>query len=66
MWLDGKLHFGTGAHEAEAKNIEANPRCVLTDGTNSRGNEGTAPQGIGECGLSRGLAARSRANFRRR
>jgi hypothetical protein len=35
MWLDGKLHFGTGAHEQKAKNIEANPRCVLTNGTNS-------------------------------
>ena len=35
MWLDGKLHFGTGAHEQKAKNIEASPRCVLTTGTNS-------------------------------
>ena len=35
MWLDGKLHFCTGAHEQKAKNIEANPRCVLTTGTNS-------------------------------
>ena len=35
MWLDGKLHFCTGAHEQKAKNIEANPHCVLTTGTNS-------------------------------
>src|SRR3954447_13606658 len=35
MWLDGKLHFCTGAHEQKAKNIEASPRCVLTTGTNS-------------------------------
>ena len=35
MWLDGKLHFCTGAQEQKAKNIAANPRCVLTTGTNS-------------------------------
>ena len=35
MWLDGKLHFCTGAHEQKARNLEANSRCVLTTGTNS-------------------------------
>jgi general stress protein 26 len=35
MWLNGKLHFCTGAHEQKAKNIEANNHCVLTTGTNS-------------------------------
>lgn len=35
MWLDGKLHFCTGAHEQKARNIESNPRCVLTTGSNS-------------------------------
>src|SRR3954453_11695648 len=35
MWLDGKLHFCTGAKEQKAKNIKASPRCVLTTGTNS-------------------------------
>jgi general stress protein 26 len=35
MWLDGKLHFCTGAHEQKAKNLEANPHCVLTTGTNA-------------------------------
>ena len=35
MWLDGKLHFCTGAHEQKARNIEANANCVLTTGTNS-------------------------------
>src|SRR3712207_2629362 len=35
MWLDGKLHFCTGAHEQKAKNLEANPCCVLTTGTSS-------------------------------
>lgn len=35
MWLDGTLHFCTGAHEQNARNIESDPRCVLTTGTNS-------------------------------
>jgi general stress protein 26 len=35
MWLDGKLHFCTGAHEQKAKNIATNAHCVLTTGTNS-------------------------------
>jgi general stress protein 26 len=35
MWLDGKLHFCTGAHEQKAKNVEANARCALTTGSNS-------------------------------
>ncbi len=35
MWLDGRLHFCTGAGEQKAKNLEVDPRCVLTTGTNS-------------------------------
>jgi general stress protein 26 len=35
MWLDGKLHFCTGAHEQKAKNIDANAHCILVTGTNS-------------------------------
>lgn len=34
MWLDGALHFCTGADEQKAKNIEGDPHCVLTTGTN--------------------------------
>lgn len=33
MWLDGALHFGTGPEEQKAKNLAANPRCVLTTGS---------------------------------
>jgi hypothetical protein len=32
MWLDGSLYFCTGPDEQKAKNIEANPHCVLTTG----------------------------------
>src|ERR1700730_5993079 len=34
IWLDGALHFCAGSAEQKAKNLESNPRCVLTTGTN--------------------------------
>lgn len=34
MWLDGALHFCTGVAEQKAKNLGAEPRCILTTGTN--------------------------------
>jgi general stress protein 26 len=34
MWLDAALHFCTGREEQKAKNIEANPHCILTTGCN--------------------------------
>jgi general stress protein 26 len=34
VWLDGTLHFCTGAAEQKAKNLEANARCILMTGTN--------------------------------
>jgi hypothetical protein len=33
IWLDGALHICTGAHEQKATNLAADPRCVLTTGT---------------------------------
>lgn len=35
MWLRGRLHFCTGAHEQKARNIDTNPKAVLTTGTNT-------------------------------
>jgi general stress protein 26 len=35
MWLDGRLHFCTGAHEQKARNLEANANCALTTGTST-------------------------------
>jgi nitroimidazol reductase NimA-like FMN-containing flavoprotein (pyridoxamine 5'-phosphate oxidase superfamily) len=40
MWLDGALHFCTGPEEQKARNLEGNPRCVLTTG-GDRFREGT-------------------------
>lgn len=34
IWLDGALHFATGAQEQKTKNLESNPHCVLTAGPN--------------------------------
>jgi general stress protein 26 len=34
IWLDGALHFCTGDAERKSKNLESNPNCVLTTGTN--------------------------------
>lgn len=59
MWLDGRLHFCTGAHEQKARNLESNPRCVLTTGSNSFREgldvivEGTATQVGDEAVLTR-------------
>ncbi len=35
VWLDERLHFCTGADERKARNIAANPSCVLTTGCNT-------------------------------
>jgi nitroimidazol reductase NimA-like FMN-containing flavoprotein (pyridoxamine 5'-phosphate oxidase superfamily) len=37
VWLDGVLHFCTGPDERKAKNLERNPRCILTTGHNAIG-----------------------------
>jgi general stress protein 26 len=34
IWAEGTLHFCAGSHEQKARNLESNPRCVLTTGTN--------------------------------
>ena len=34
IWLEGTLHFCAGSLEQKTKNLESNPRCILTTGTN--------------------------------
>ena len=34
VWLDGALHFSTGADEQKAVNLRANPHVLLTTGCN--------------------------------
>jgi uncharacterized pyridoxamine 5'-phosphate oxidase family protein len=34
VWVDDALHFCTGRTERKARNLEQNPACVLTTGTN--------------------------------
>lgn len=62
MWLDGALHFCTGAEEQKARNLEGNPQVTLTTGSDRFLSgldvvvEGRAEQVIDEDRL-RGLAA---------
>ncbi|WP_431782106.1 pyridoxamine 5'-phosphate oxidase family protein [Streptomyces chumphonensis] len=35
VWQDGALHFCTGPAEQKARNLAANPHCVLTTGTSA-------------------------------
>jgi general stress protein 26 len=35
VWLDGAVHFGTGATEQKCVNLTANPHVVLTTGCNT-------------------------------
>jgi nitroimidazol reductase NimA-like FMN-containing flavoprotein (pyridoxamine 5'-phosphate oxidase superfamily) len=35
VWLDGALHFCTGAAERKARNLEFSPYCALTTGTDA-------------------------------
>jgi hypothetical protein len=37
VWLDGALHFCTGAEEQKARNLERNSHCTLTTGCNALG-----------------------------
>jgi general stress protein 26 len=34
-WLDDAMYFCTGAGEQKAKNLDANPRCLVTHGNHS-------------------------------
>jgi hypothetical protein len=62
MWLDGALHFCTGPAEQKARNIEHDPHCVLTTGSDRFLSgldivvEGSAVRVIDEAQLE-GLAA---------
>jgi general stress protein 26 len=57
IWLDGALHFCAGAHEQKAKNLDSNPQCILTTGTNQLRSgldavvEGTAQRVTGKTQL---------------
>ncbi|WP_433755439.1 pyridoxamine 5'-phosphate oxidase family protein [Nocardia sp. CA-135398] len=34
IWHENRLYIATGVHEQKAKNLAAEPRCILTTGTN--------------------------------
>jgi hypothetical protein len=59
VWLDDAAYFCTGADERKAKNLAANPSCILTTGSNELGEgldvvvEGEAVRVGDEAGLQR-------------
>jgi hypothetical protein len=46
VWLDGALYFSTGGRSRKARNLLADPRCVVT------------PEGAGEAVVLEGVAER--------
>lgn len=59
VWQDGAMHFSTGPAERKARNLAANPRCILTTGSNTLGEgldvvvEGEASRVTDETALRR-------------
>jgi general stress protein 26 len=59
VWLDGALHFSTGADEKKMHNLHANPQVVVTTGSDRWQDgldvmvEGVATQVVGDVALSR-------------
>jgi hypothetical protein len=57
LWADGAMHVSTGRLEQKARNLAANPRCVLTTGVNTQEDgvdvvlEGTAERVTGRSRL---------------
>lgn len=68
VWHDGAAHFCTGPDERKARNLAANPQCVLTTGTNEHWSgvdvvvEGSARR-ISDDTTLRELAAAWRAKY---
>ena len=48
VWLERALYFCTGSNERKAKNLSANPHCVLTTGHNTLDGLDLVIQGTGE------------------
>jgi hypothetical protein len=59
VWADGAMHVSTGRLEQKARNLAANPRCVLTTGVATQEDgldvvlEGTAERVTGRDRLAR-------------
>jgi general stress protein 26 len=67
MWLDGQLHFCTGAHEQKARNIAANANCALTTGTNSyRSGLDVVVEGTADRVTDNGMLARLALMWKRK
>ena len=45
VWLDGAFYFSTGRQSRKARNLAANPRCVVCP---ERGDEAVIVEGVAE------------------
>ena len=45
LWLDGAFHFSTGGQSRKARNLKANPRCVVCS---EKANEAVVVEGVVE------------------
>jgi len=55
LWLDGAIHFSTGGESRKARNLKANPRCVVCS---EKANEAVVVEGVVE--VSNDLKLRKR------
>lgn len=64
VWTDNQFYFSTGSNSRKARNLAANPRCVVTteSGTQAAIVEGTAAE-IAFADLPEGVAAAYQAKY---
>ncbi|MFI6368993.1 pyridoxamine 5'-phosphate oxidase family protein [Nocardia sp. NPDC050630] len=65
-WSLGGLCFTTGAQERKARNLEHNPRCVLTTGTNTLTGVDVVIEGVASVVGERSERAQAVADFERK
>ena len=65
-WTLGGLCFTTGSQERKARNLEHNPRCVLTTGTNALTGVDVVIEGVASVVEERSARAQAAADFERK
>jgi general stress protein 26 len=63
LWLDNAFHFSTGGRSRKARNLAANPRCVVTP---DHAEESVVVEGIAERTTGRSSLSRLLATYRRK
>ncbi|WP_280362295.1 pyridoxamine 5'-phosphate oxidase family protein [Nocardia wallacei] len=65
-WSQGGMYFTTGGQERKARNLEHNPHCVLTTGTNSLTGVDVAIEGVASAVDERSERARAVTDLERK